>query len=215
MKTNFSHIISVENHTEAASWIVQLSSDSPDINFMFDPDEVYMKTEEQSSVQLSSLVCDSQTSYTADSRRISPSYTADSQRISPSYTAASQRISPSYTADSQGSFPSYTSSLTGDSQCIPAYSLYVVATIVLFAVVFTLAVVFVVLYLYKKHIGPCCHDPQQAEPNNVILEQLVVMQPYDEPNNEEEELVEMPPNDEPDNELQMQPNDEPNNELQI
>ena len=174
MKTNFSHIIYAGSHTDAASWIVQLSSDSPDINITLDPDQVYMKTEdEQSSVQFCSLVC-----------------------------------------DSQGIFPSCTASHTGDSQSIPAFSLCVVATIFLFAIVFGLAVVFIVLYLYKKHIGPCCHDPQQAEPNNVILEQLVVLQPYGEPNNEEE-LVEMPPNDEPDNELQMPPNDEPNNEVQI
>ena len=144
MKTNFSHIIYAERHTEAASWIVQLSPDSPDINITLDPDHVYMKTEdEQSSVQLCSFVCDSQASYTAES---------------------------------QGSFPSYTASLTGDSQCIPAYSS---ATIVLFAIVFTLAVIFVVLYLYKKHIGPCCHDPQKNfhEHNN----NEVQMQPNDEP----------------------------------
>ena len=42
LETNFSHVISAESHTEAASWIVQLSSDSPDINIMLDPYQVYM-----------------------------------------------------------------------------------------------------------------------------------------------------------------------------
>ena len=202
IKTNFSHIISAESHTEAASWIVQLSSDSPDIIIILDPDQVHMKPgDKPSSVQLSSLICDSQgispsytpdsqgisPSYTADSQGISPSYTADSQGISPSYTADSQGISPSYTPDSQGISPSYTpdsqgispsytadsqgifssyeASLSSNSQSIPAYSLYVVAAIVLFAIVCTLAVVFVVLYLHKKHIGPCCNC--QPNPNNV------------------------------------------------
>ena len=41
LETNFSHVISAESHTEAASWIVQLSSDSPDINILLDPIQVY------------------------------------------------------------------------------------------------------------------------------------------------------------------------------
>ena len=53
MKTNFSHIISAESHTDAASWIVQLSSDSPDINITLDPDQVYQKMRHQ---MLSSLL---------------------------------------------------------------------------------------------------------------------------------------------------------------
>ena len=132
IETNVSHIISAESHTEAASWIVQLSSDSPDIIILLEPDQVHLKPgEEPSSAQLSSLICDS------------------------------QGVSP-YTADSQGIFPSRAASLTSDSQCIPAYSLYVVAAIVLFAVVFALVVVFVVLY--RRHIPPRCH--YQPQDNN-------------------------------------------------
>ena len=62
MKTNFSHIISAENHTEAESWIVQLSSDSPDINITLDPDHVTMMPEmvEPSSSNTVSDTCDLQ-----------------------------------------------------------------------------------------------------------------------------------------------------------
>ena len=109
MKTNFSHIISAESHTNAASWIVQLSSDSPDIIILLYPDQVHMKPEDEpSSDQLSSL--------------------------------------------------------TSDSQCIPAYSLYVVAAIALIAIVVALVVVFFVLYLYRRHISPRSH--YQSQDNN-------------------------------------------------
>ena len=149
MKTNFSHIISAESHTDAASWIVQLSSDSPDVNITLDPDKVHMKPEDEpSSVQLSSLICDS------------------------------QGISPSYTADSQGIFPSYAASLTSDSQCIPAYSLYVVAAIVLFAIMFALVVVFVVLYQW--HIAPRCHYQPQDNNDDAALPLRVRLLPHDD-----------------------------------
>ena len=54
LETNFSHVISAESHTEAASWIVQLSSDSPDINIILDPSQVYMNTQTPTSSTLSS-----------------------------------------------------------------------------------------------------------------------------------------------------------------
>ena len=54
LETNFSHVISAENHTEAASWIVQLSSDSPDINIILDPNQVYMNIQTPTSSTLSS-----------------------------------------------------------------------------------------------------------------------------------------------------------------
>ena len=54
LETYFSHVISAESHTEAASWIVQLSSDSPDINIILDPNQVYMNTQTPTSSTLSS-----------------------------------------------------------------------------------------------------------------------------------------------------------------
>ena len=53
IETNVSHAISAESYTEAASWIVQLSSDSPDINIILDPNQVYMNTETSTSSTLS------------------------------------------------------------------------------------------------------------------------------------------------------------------
>ena len=53
LETNFSLVISAESHTEAASWIVQLSSDSPDINIILDPNQVYMNTQAPTSSILS------------------------------------------------------------------------------------------------------------------------------------------------------------------
>ena len=53
LETNFSHVISAESHTEAASWIVQLSSDSPDINILLDPNQVYMNIQTPTSSTLS------------------------------------------------------------------------------------------------------------------------------------------------------------------
>ena len=53
LKTNFSHVISADSYTEAASWIVQLSSDSPDINIILDPNQVYMNTQTPTSKTLS------------------------------------------------------------------------------------------------------------------------------------------------------------------
>ena len=49
IETNFSHVISADSYTEAASWIVQLSSDSPDINIILDPDQVYINTQTPTS----------------------------------------------------------------------------------------------------------------------------------------------------------------------
>ena len=48
--------------TDAASWIVQLSSDSPDINVTLDPDHVTMRPDivEPSSSNTVCLTCDSQ-----------------------------------------------------------------------------------------------------------------------------------------------------------
>ena len=54
IETNFSHAISAESYTEAASWIVQLSSDSPDINIILDPNQVYMNIQIPTSSTLSS-----------------------------------------------------------------------------------------------------------------------------------------------------------------
>ena len=61
IKTNFSHIISAESHTDVASWIVQLSSDSPDINIILDPDHVTVIPEivEPSSSNTVFVTCDS------------------------------------------------------------------------------------------------------------------------------------------------------------
>ena len=81
LETNFSHIISSESHTEAASWIVRLSSDSPDINLVLDPNQISMKPEDEFEIQ--------------SSVELSPSLAYDSLSISPSYTA-------SLTCDSQG-----------------------------------------------------------------------------------------------------------------
>ena len=167
IETNFSHIISAESHTEAASWIVKLSSDSPDIIILLYPDQVHMKPgDEPSSAQLSSFICDS------------------------------QGISP-YTADSQGIFSSHAASLTSDSQCIPAYSLYVVAAIALFAIMFALVVVFVVLYLYRRHIPPCYRYPLQDGPdNNEDIHLLGVRLPQNQ-----EEPVQIQPNGDEEDEL--------------
>ena len=49
VETNFSHVISAERYTDAASWIVQLSSDSPDINITLDPNLVTMNTQTPTS----------------------------------------------------------------------------------------------------------------------------------------------------------------------
>ena len=49
IETNFSHVISAERYTDTASWIVQLSSDSPDINIILDPNQVYMNTQTPTS----------------------------------------------------------------------------------------------------------------------------------------------------------------------
>ena len=54
IETNFSHLISAKSHTEAASWIVQLSSDSPDINIILDPNQISMNTQAPTSSTLSS-----------------------------------------------------------------------------------------------------------------------------------------------------------------
>ena len=43
LETNVSHVISSESHTEAASWIVRLSSDSPDINLVLHPNQILQK----------------------------------------------------------------------------------------------------------------------------------------------------------------------------
>ena len=53
LETNFFHVISADSYTEAASWIVQLSSDSPDINIILDPNQVYMNIQTQTSSTLS------------------------------------------------------------------------------------------------------------------------------------------------------------------
>ena len=53
LETNFSHVISADSYTEAASWIVQLSSDSPDINIILDPNQVYMNIQTPTSSTLS------------------------------------------------------------------------------------------------------------------------------------------------------------------
>ena len=53
IETNFSHVISAESYTEAASWIAQLSTDSPDINIILDPDQVYTNTQTSTSSTLS------------------------------------------------------------------------------------------------------------------------------------------------------------------
>ena len=53
LETNFSHLISAKSHTEAASWIVQLSSDSPDINIILDPNQVYINTQTSTGSTLS------------------------------------------------------------------------------------------------------------------------------------------------------------------
>ena len=60
LETNFSHVISADSYTEAASWIVQLSSDSPDINIILDPNQVYMNT--QTSTSLSVVITTSNSS---------------------------------------------------------------------------------------------------------------------------------------------------------
>ena len=51
IETTFSHVISAESYT--ASWIIQLSSDSSDINIILDPDQVYMNTQTSTSSTLS------------------------------------------------------------------------------------------------------------------------------------------------------------------
>ena len=58
---NVSHI-TAESHTDAASWIAQLSSDSTDINVTLDPDHVTMRSEivEPSSSNTVCLTYDSQ-----------------------------------------------------------------------------------------------------------------------------------------------------------
>ena len=54
IETNFSHVISADSYTEATSWIVQLSSDSPDINIILDPNQVYMNIQTPTSSTSSS-----------------------------------------------------------------------------------------------------------------------------------------------------------------
>ena len=51
IETTFSHVISAESYT--ASWIIQLSSNSSDINIILDPDQVYMNTQTSTSSTLS------------------------------------------------------------------------------------------------------------------------------------------------------------------
>ena len=58
LETNFSHVISADSYTEAASWIVQLSSDSPDINIILDPNQVYMNTQTPTSSSSASSSCE-------------------------------------------------------------------------------------------------------------------------------------------------------------
>ena len=59
LETNFSRVISADSYTEAASWIVQLSSDSPDINIILDPNQVYMNTQTPTSSTSASSSCES------------------------------------------------------------------------------------------------------------------------------------------------------------
>ena len=65
IETNVFHAISDESYTEAASWIVQLSSDSPDINIILDPNQVYMNIQIPNSSTLSSsrVFMNTETSY--------------------------------------------------------------------------------------------------------------------------------------------------------
>ena len=65
IETNVFHVISADSYTEAASWIVQLSSDSPDINIILDPNQVYMNIQIPNSSTLSSsrVFMNTETSY--------------------------------------------------------------------------------------------------------------------------------------------------------
>ena len=53
LETNFFRVISTDSYTEATSWIVQLSSDSPDINIILDPNQVYINKQTPTSSTLS------------------------------------------------------------------------------------------------------------------------------------------------------------------
>ena len=94
LETNFSHVISAENHTEAASWIVQLSSDSPDINIILDPNQVYMNIQTPTSSTLSSSQVSMNTE-TSTSSTLSSSQVSMNTETSTSSTLSTSKASMS------------------------------------------------------------------------------------------------------------------------